>query len=184
MLLFALVVVPMAALFAIGSMKRDLFELRYFAGAVPALLLLGARVVTATTVRRGPLLLVSAVVTAVPRRRARRPAAQRRRTRGCTTSKGRFDEISDRAEPGDVVLYEPSYLAEVVGYYAPGIDAMPVGSTSRRRHRDGVRARHRAGAERRGHIGPPRPRTRRSSIASADIVDIFERPNVRVWELQ
>ena len=54
MLLLALVVVPMAALFVVGSMKRDLFELRYFSGAVPAMLLLGARVVTATTVPRGP----------------------------------------------------------------------------------------------------------------------------------
>ena len=43
LLLLALVVVPMAALFAIGSMKRDLFELRYFSGAVPAMLLLAAR---------------------------------------------------------------------------------------------------------------------------------------------
>ena len=42
----------MAALFVVGSLKRDLFELRYFSGAVPAMLLLGARIVTATTVRR------------------------------------------------------------------------------------------------------------------------------------
>ena len=52
-LLLALVVVPMAALFVVGSLKRDLFELRYFSGAVPAMLLLAARVVTSTTVRRG-----------------------------------------------------------------------------------------------------------------------------------
>ena len=51
-LLVALVVVPMAALFLIGSVKRDLFELRYFSGAVPAMLLLMARLVTATTKRR------------------------------------------------------------------------------------------------------------------------------------
>ena len=37
-------------------------------------------------------------------------------------------EIAERAEPGDVVLYEPEYLAEVVDYYAPGVDALPVGA--------------------------------------------------------
>ena len=40
MLLLGLVVVPMAALFAIGSRRSDLFELRYFCGSVPAMLLL------------------------------------------------------------------------------------------------------------------------------------------------
>ena len=34
----------MAALFVVGSLSSDLFELRYFSGAVPAMLLLGARV--------------------------------------------------------------------------------------------------------------------------------------------
>ena len=36
LLLLGLVVVPMGALFAIGSLRSDLFELRYFSGAVPA----------------------------------------------------------------------------------------------------------------------------------------------------
>ena len=110
MLLFALVVVPMTALFAIGSMKRDLFELRYFAGAVPALLLLGARVVTATTARRGPVLLVSAVVTGVLG-----IGLVDQQLNGANPRlydfQGAFDEITRRAEPGDVVLDEPSYLA-------------------------------------------------------------------------
>jgi O-antigen/teichoic acid export membrane protein len=182
MLLLALVVVPMAALFAIGSMKRDLFELRYFAGAVPAMLLLGARVVTSTTLRRGPLLTASVAVTALLG-----VGLVDQQLNGANPRlydfQGAFDEITRRAEPGDVVLYEPSYLAEVVEYYAPGVDARPVGSPL-----DGdtgavfVLATERVmnaedTAARLGHELAVLDRTR-------DIVDIFERPNVRVWELQ
>ena len=36
---------------------------------------------------------------------------------------GAFGEISARAGKGDIVLYEPSYLAEVVDYYAPDLKA-------------------------------------------------------------
>jgi hypothetical protein len=182
MMLLALVVVPMAALFAIGSMKRDLFELRYFAGAVPAMLLLGARVVTSTTMRRGPLLLASAAVTAVLG-----VGLVDQQLNGANPRlydfQGAFDEITRRAEPGDVVLFEPSYLAEVVEYYAPGVDARPVGSqldgatgtvfvlaTERVLNAEDTSARL-------GHELALLDRER-------DIVDVFERPNVRVWELQ
>ena len=64
-LLLGLVVVPLAALLAVGTMKRDLFELRYFSGAVPAMLLLVARVVTSTTVRRSAAVIATSVLTAV-----------------------------------------------------------------------------------------------------------------------
>ena len=89
------------------------------------------------------------------RRRARRPAAQRREPSALRLPGGLRRDRSQRAEPGDVVLYEPSYLAEVVGYYAPGVDARPVGSTL-----DDdtgtvfVLATERV-AQRRGHVGPP-----------------------------
>ena len=78
LLLLGLVVVPMAALFAIGSRRSDLFELRYFCGSVPAMLLLAARVLTATTVRKVAVVVTAGVLTAVMVVGSRRPAAQRR----------------------------------------------------------------------------------------------------------
>ena len=66
------------ALFLIGSMKRDLFELRYFSGAVPAALLLVARLVTATTRRRVAVLVAGTLMVATHGARAARPADQRR----------------------------------------------------------------------------------------------------------
>ncbi len=180
--LLALVVVPMAALFVVGSMKRDLFELRYFAGAVPALFLLAARVVTSTVVRRGPLLLSAAVAAA-----ALSLALVDQQLNGANPRlydfEGALAEIAERAEPGDVVLYEPAYLGDVVDYYAPGVEARPVGSvvpdtdqtvfvlaTERVIDAEDTSARL-------GHELAVLDRHR-------DIVDVFERPNVRVWELR
>ena len=110
----------MTALFVVGSMKRDLFELRYFAGAVPALLLLAARVVTADRRSARPLVLLGASAAAA----ALSVALVDQQLNGANPRlydfEGAFGEIAERAEPGDIVLYEPAYLAEVVDYYAPG----------------------------------------------------------------
>ncbi len=179
--LLALVVVPMTALFVVGSMKRDLFELRYFAGAVPALLLLAARVVTATVVRRGAVLLSAAVAAA-----ALSIALVDQQLNGANPRlydfEGALAEIAERAEPGDVVLYEPAYLADVVDYYAPGVAALPVGADVPTGDRTVfVLATERVidaedTAARLGHELALLDRQR-------DVVDRFERPNVRVWEL-
>ena len=166
LLLLALVVVPMAALFLVGSLKRDLFELRYFSGAVPAMLLLGARVVTATTVRRGAdCASHGRCADRADGRRARRPADQRRQPPPVRL-RGRVRRDHRRgAGPGDVVLYEPSYLAEVVDYYAPGVDAAAgrLGDPGRAPvWVAGDRPRRR----RRGHLGPARHRARRARAAA------------------
>jgi 4-amino-4-deoxy-L-arabinose transferase-like glycosyltransferase/O-antigen/teichoic acid export membrane protein len=128
MLLMALVAVPMAALFLIGSIKRDLFELRYFSGAVPVLLLLLARLVTVLT-RARRVMVVAAVAMAA------------------TLSIGLVDQQINGANPrlydfegalaavaaidagpDAVLLYEPSYLGDVIEYYAPDLDTRPLGS--------------------------------------------------------
>jgi O-antigen/teichoic acid export membrane protein len=127
LLLAGLIVVPIAALFAIGSMKRDLFELRYFSGAVPALLLLSARFVTAATRRR-----VAASIAATALLTAMSVGLVDQQLNGANPRlydfEGAFRRIEEVAGPDDVVLYEPSYLGDVVDYYAPGVDSRPVGS--------------------------------------------------------
>jgi O-antigen/teichoic acid export membrane protein len=180
--LLALVVVPMTALFVVGSMKRDLFELRYFAGAVPALLLLAARVITATVVRRGALLLSAGVAAA-----ALSVALVDQQLNGANPRlydfEGALSEIAERAEPGDVVLYEPAYLAAVVDYYAPDIEALPVGS----KLDTGARTVFVLATER---VLDAEDTSARLGLQLAvldrrlDTVGTFERPNVRVWELE
>ena len=182
MLLLGLVVVPMVALFAVGSVKRDLFELRYFSGAVPAMLLLGARVVTSTAVRRTALVAsgtVAAIVLSV--------GLVDQQVNGANPRLYDFESalkvIVARAGPEDVVLYEPEYLGDVVDYYAPGVDARPVGSAvpdeadevwllATERVVDVEETSARLGTEL-----AKLERERR-------IVDSFQRPNVKVWELR
>lgn len=126
-LLAALVVVPMAALFAIGSLKRDLFELRYFSGAVPAVLLLLARLVTSTTQRRAAVTLAGAAAAGLMA-----IGLVDQQVNGANPRlydfEGALGEVARTAVAGDVLLYEPSYLAEVLDYYAPDLDARPAGS--------------------------------------------------------
>ena len=174
----------MAALFVVGSLKRDLFELRYFSGAVPAMLLLAARVVTATTVRRPPrwpsprCVLTAVMVVGLVDQQLN--GANPR----LYDFKGAFDRHrAPTPSQGDIVLYEPVYLAEVVEYYGPDLDGPARGTPVPDGAGVWVR-RHRAGAQRRGHGGPARHRARRPRAASAHVVDSFERPNVRVWELR
>ena len=120
-LLLGLVVVPMAALFLVGSMKRDLFELRYFSGAVPAMLLLGARLVTSTTRRRLAAGVAAGALTA-----AMFVGLVDQQLNGANPRlydfQGALDRIDERRADGDVLLYEPSYLADVIEYYAPDVD--------------------------------------------------------------
>jgi len=90
------------------------------------------------------------------------------------------------AEPGagrPMLLYEPSYLADVISYYAPDIDARPLGSPIP--HGTGivwVLATDRVlGAEdssaKVGSVLADLQQTRQ-------LVDTINRPNVRVWELR
>jgi hypothetical protein len=127
LLLLALVAVPMGTLFAVGSLRNDLFELRYFSGAVPAMLLLAARVVTATTVRRTAVIVAGCLLTAVMVL-----GLVDQQLNGANPRlydfKGAFDHIAADARPGDIVLFEPDYLAEVVTYYGPRLESRVVGS--------------------------------------------------------
>jgi hypothetical protein len=188
-LLLGLVVVPMGALFLVGAMKRDLFELRYFCGAVPAMLLLGARLVTAATRRNVALLAAAGLVTSTmavglvdqqvnganPRLYDFEGALDR------VTSDAAADAAAGERPP--TLLYEPAYLADVIAYYAPGLDARPVGSpvpadagtvyvlaTERVTDTEATAAK----------VGSVLADLEQDRV----LVDRFERPNVRVWELR
>jgi len=181
-LLLALVVVPMAALFAVGSMKRDLFELRYFSGAVPVALLLGARLVSATTRRRGAVAVAGVLVVgtmAIGLVDQQLNGANPRRY----DFAGALDRIEARAQPGDVLLYEPAYLGDVIDYYAPDLDARKLdagypstGGTVWVLATDRVVNSTESAAK----VGDVLARLEQTRA----LTDRFQRPNVQVWELQ
>ncbi len=180
LLLLGLVAVPMTALFAIGSCRSDLFELRYFCGAVPAMLLLAARVLTATTVRRSAVVITAGALTAVMA-----IGLVDQQLNGANPRlydfKGAFRRIEAGAGKGDVVLYEPDYLAEVVHYYGPNLTSRVVGTAVPDDATVWVVATEKVLAEKNSsaELG-----TQLSTLqAHRSVAARYTLPNVTVWEL-
>lgn len=126
-LLVALVVLPALALFALGLVKRDLFEVRYFAGAVPILLLLIGRAISVPERSRVGVAVLGTVALATSG-----VALVDQQLNGANPRRYDFGSalgaVRDAADEDDVLLYEPSYLAAVVDYYAPELRARPLGA--------------------------------------------------------
>ena len=122
-LLLILVVAPVIALIIFGSTHRNLFELRYFCGAVPALLLLVARVITACAVRRVGVVAATAVMVVLMG-----VGLLDQTQNGTNPRRYDFDgallQIAQRAQPDDIVLFTPSYLSAVVQYYVPDLTSV------------------------------------------------------------
>ncbi|MEX2539464.1 MAG: glycosyltransferase family 39 protein [Actinomycetota bacterium] len=118
----AALVGPMIGLFAIGFVKRDLFELRYFAVTAPLLILLMARVITAGF-KRGALRVAAIVIVGA----SLLGGAIDQQTNGANPRiydfRGALSAVSDIARPTDTVVYAPNYLEPVITYYAPHLRA-------------------------------------------------------------
>jgi uncharacterized membrane protein len=124
MLLLSVAAVPALALFGVGLVQRNLFELRYFVGAVPVGLLLIARLASSTE-NRGPRRLIVALVVvtlAVGLADQQLNGANPR----LYDFRGALALVSAQARPGDVVVYEPQFIGPVVDYYAADLDAEPL----------------------------------------------------------
>jgi hypothetical protein len=179
MLVLACVVLPAGALFAVGYVKPFLFEIRYFAGAVPLLVLLLARAATGWT--RGTVLtaLVSAVILGTFAVAFADQQLNRSNPR-LYDFEGALGEIERRARPGDVVLYQPPYMEDLIRYYAPELRSGPLDE----------------GIPRRGDAGrvfllgsflnePQHARATGRGLAALDrdwdARGSFRKPQVRVW---
>lgn len=125
-LLLALALGPMLGFLAVAVVRRDLFELRYFAPVAPVLLLLIARGVTGSfrrplgrVVVAGVLIGSMAVGLADQQLNGANPRTY--------DFRGALSEVGERAEPSDAVLYAPRYLQPVIDYYAPDLEAQSIG---------------------------------------------------------
>lgn len=125
LLVVGIAVIPAAILFVIGLHKRDLFEIRYFAAAVPALLLLFARVTTGWTASRlGRIALAVGLVAtmAVGLADQQLNGTNPRRY----DFEGALTRVQDEMRPGDVLVYEPGFLQPVISYYVPKLNKRPL----------------------------------------------------------
>lgn len=124
-LVIACALIPAALLLAAGMAKPFLFEIRYFVATAPLLIVLVARGLSAWTSSRRSLAVLSTAVVAVlgvatvdellnganPRR---------------YDFKGALAQVEAKMRPGDVLVYEPQYLENVIGYYGEDLRAAPL----------------------------------------------------------
>jgi uncharacterized membrane protein len=124
-LVCALAVLPALALMLIGFKKRELFEVRYFSGAVPMLILLCARTVVRSSARRLPVLLAACVLTATLILGTADQQLAKSNPRDYDF-RAALRAIRSEARPGDTLLYAPDYLQDVIEYYTPQLHAVVV----------------------------------------------------------
>jgi uncharacterized membrane protein len=117
-------VVVFAASFAASS-SRSLAEVRYFAGAVPVVLLLLAaglttvvRSVTMLRLAVGGLILTMLAALGVQEFSTENPRLYQYREA--------IEAVRVRAQAGDELYYSPQFLDYVLEYYGPGIASAPV----------------------------------------------------------
>lgn len=137
LLVLALAVIPALVLMGVGFKDRFLFEVRYFSGAVPMLMLVCARTVVSSSARRLPVaVLTAAVVTTMAVGTADQQLAKSNpRDYDFRTA---LELVRNRARPGDTLLYAPIYLNDVIEYYTPKVRAEVVSATKPRVPRHGA----------------------------------------------
>src|SRR4051794_9868469 len=123
--LLACALLPALAMMAIGFAKPFLFEVRYFAATAPLLLVLLARAATGWTRAGVATLAVGAVLvggmgiaTADQQLNGSNPRVY--------DFEGAVGEVNARARPGDVLVYEPAFLTDVIRYYGPHLRSRPL----------------------------------------------------------
>jgi hypothetical protein len=131
-LLLACALVPAVAMFALGLAKPFLFEIRYFSGAVPLLLVLLARALTGWTRSTVATAAAGAIVLGTLGVAFADQQLNRSNPR-LYDFQGALSQIRRQAAPGDVVLYDPYYLKDVVEYYEPDLRTAPLTSGIPRR---------------------------------------------------
>jgi O-antigen/teichoic acid export membrane protein len=116
---------PAVAMLLIGFAKPFLFEVRYFAATAPLLLVLLARAATgwarggvATLVVAGALVGGMGVAAADQQLNGSNPRVY--------DFEGAVGEVARETRPGDVLVYEPAFLTDVIRYYGPHLRSQPL----------------------------------------------------------
>jgi Dolichyl-phosphate-mannose-protein mannosyltransferase len=116
---------PPVLLTVIATQKPFLFELRYALPAVPFLVLLGGRAL-ASWPRGRRASTIAAVLATVTLLIGLADQQLNGTNPRFYDFEGALSEVSDRAGKGDVLLYQPAFLDNVIRYYEPGIEARPL----------------------------------------------------------
>jgi hypothetical protein len=174
----------MAALALVDEKIPGAFELRYASATVPVAIILVARFLTAMTRRTTTMACATALVggflvvglvdqqinSANPRR---------------YDFSGALARVESEARPGDIIIYDPVYLADVVSYYAPNLTARPLDAGL-----DGIPPGRGVWVLAASHLEDPEIVAAQIGTALVGLRDDrrvaghFTTPNVEVWELR
>ena len=124
-LVAAVAFLPVVGMTVLGEAKPFLFEARYFIALTPFVLLLLARATTGWTASKAGAILATGALTLSLAAGTADQQLNRSNPR-LYDFKGALSQIHDQAKPGDVVLYEPDYLGDLVRYLQPGVRAQPL----------------------------------------------------------
>jgi len=181
-LLIAVAMAPAVLLTGLALAHPFLFELRYNLAAVPLFLLLGARLIASWP--SGPALRWAlgglAAITllagvADQQLNGRNPRIY--------DFEGALAKVSQKARPGDLVLYDPETLNNVIEYYRPDLD--------KRRLEGGLETDPPARDQRIFVLSSFRDDPRNVQVTDTvlselrdkrELLGSFSRPQVRVWE--
>jgi 4-amino-4-deoxy-L-arabinose transferase-like glycosyltransferase len=177
---------PVAGMFLLGTQKQFLFDLRYFIGCVPMIVILGARAAaTWPRSRTGVIALCSVLGVSLglglwdqqvngnnPRRYDFAPSLQ---------------TVARHAVPGDDVVLTPGYLNDVANYYQPdlhylqgnGSAASVMARTRRAPHVFVLASFFKVGGEKQQISA-----LRKDLSAHRHLVRTWSFANVKVWEYQ
>ena len=121
----ACALLPALAMMAIGFAKPFLFEVRYFAATAPLLLVLLARAATGWA-RRGAATLAVGVVLVGGMGVATADQQLNGSNPRVYDFEGAVGEVKAQAHRGDVLVYEPAFLTDVINYYGPQLRTQPL----------------------------------------------------------
>ncbi|HUI04458.1 MAG TPA: glycosyltransferase family 39 protein [Acidimicrobiales bacterium] len=183
-LLLAAVLVPGMAMFALGVVKRDLFDIRYLSTTVPPLFVLVARGVTGLARNTKVLVAASAILLA-----SLAGGLVDQQTNGSNPRlydfRGALAMVNADAHRGDTLVYDPGDLRQVIEYYSPRLTVEPVGGAlvpSPHGHTVFVLASRALmnGSSDRSDLND----TLRTLRARGHLVARHDIPNVEVWEFR
>jgi hypothetical protein len=121
----ACALLPALAMMAIGFAKPFLFEVRYFAATAPLLLVLLARAATGWA-RQGVATLAIGVVLVGGMGMAAADQQLNGSNPRVYDFEGAVGEVNKEARAGDVLVYEPAFLTDVINYYGPNLRSRPL----------------------------------------------------------
>ncbi len=124
-LLLAAFIGPLAVIYGLGLVKENLFDARYLSAVIPVLFVLIARGITGIAANRRVVVALTGVLVVVLA-----GALVDEQINGSNPRRydfrGALRTIGAQAGPGDVLVFDPPDLNEVVAYYAPRIRAVPL----------------------------------------------------------